>query len=87
DKQTLEAPLVRLMVTQLGLATIALIVSVLSISWLLTLLLGPLSRVSQALSRIAEGNGDLTQRIRVDSQDEVGVLADSFNSFVSSQHQ
>ncbi|MDN3380120.1 MULTISPECIES: methyl-accepting chemotaxis protein [unclassified Pseudoalteromonas] len=87
DKQTLEAPLVRLMVTQLGLATIALIVSVLSISWLLTLLLGPLSRVSQALSRIAEGNGDLTQRIRVDSQDEVRVLADSFNSFVSSQHQ
>ncbi|CAM4353163.1 methyl-accepting chemotaxis protein [Pseudoalteromonas ostreae] len=87
DKQTLEAPLVSLMVTQLGLATLALIVSVLSISWLLSLLLGPLSRVSQALSRIAAGNGDLTQRITVDSQDEVGMLADSFNSFVSSQHQ
>ncbi|MFT6788608.1 MAG: methyl-accepting chemotaxis protein [Pseudoalteromonas rhizosphaerae] len=43
--------------------------------------------MSQALSRIAAGNGDLTQRITVDSQDEVGMLADSFNSFVSSQHQ
>jgi methyl-accepting chemotaxis protein len=87
DKQTLEAPLTNLMLTQLGMATLALIISVLSISWLLTLLLAPLSRVSQALSRIADGNGDLTQRITVNSQDEVGVLADSFNRFVSSQHQ
>jgi len=75
------------MVTQLGLASLALIVSVLAISWLLGLLLKPLSRVSQALSRIAAGNGDLTQRISVDSKDEVGALADSFNSFVGSQHQ
>ncbi|MFU2509979.1 methyl-accepting chemotaxis protein [Pseudoalteromonas sp. ASV78] len=87
DKQTLEAPLLSLMVTQLGLASLALIVSVLAISWLLGLLLKPLSRVSQALSRIAAGNGDLTQRISVDSKDEVGALADSFNSFVGSQHQ
>ncbi|MBE0459892.1 methyl-accepting chemotaxis protein [Pseudoalteromonas prydzensis] len=87
DKQTLEAPLLSLMVTQLGLATLALIISVLAISWLLGLLLEPLSRVSQALSRIAQGNGDLTQRINVDSKDEVGALADSFNSFVGSQHQ
>lgn len=86
DKKTLEAPLTNLMLTQLGLAVLALIVSVLAISWLLSLLLGPLTRVSQALSRIADGNGDLTQRIEVDSQDEVGVLADSFNRFVSSQH-
>tara|TARA_R110002126_G_scaffold131249_6_gene274990 strand:- start:1900 stop:3771 length:1872 start_codon:yes stop_codon:yes gene_type:complete len=87
DQQTLEAPLASLMFTQLGLAILVLIISVLSISWLLSLLLAPLSRVSQALSRIADGNGDLTQRITVDSQDEVGVLADNFNRFVSSQHQ
>ncbi|MBB1318598.1 methyl-accepting chemotaxis protein [Shewanella sp. SR43-4] len=87
DQQTLEAPLASLMFTQLGLAVLVLIISVLSISWLLSLLLAPLSRVSQALSRIADGNGDLTQRITVDSQDEVGVLADNFNRFVSSQHQ
>ncbi|ALS31747.1 methyl-accepting chemotaxis protein [Pseudoalteromonas translucida KMM 520] len=87
DKKTLEAPLTNLMLTQLGLAALALIVSVLAISWLLSLLLGPLARVSLALSRIADGNGDLTQRIEVDSQDEVGVLADSFNRFVSSQHE
>jgi len=87
DKQTLEAPLISLLLTQLVLVAVALLLSVLAISWLLGVLLAPLSRVSQALSTIAGGNGDLTQRITVDTQDEVGVLADSFNRFVSSQHE
>lgn len=87
DKQTLEAPLISLLLTQLVLVAVALLLSVLAISWLLGVLLAPLSRVSQALSTIADGNGDLTQRITVDTQDEVGVLADSFNRFVSSQHE
>ncbi|MBP7663491.1 MAG: methyl-accepting chemotaxis protein, partial [Shewanella sp.] len=87
DKETLEAPLSNLLLTQLGLSALVLLLSVLAISWLVGMLLGPLSRVSQALARIADGNGDLTQRISVDTQDEVGVLADSFNRFVGSQHQ
>ncbi|MCL1090613.1 methyl-accepting chemotaxis protein [Shewanella profunda] len=87
DKETLEAPLARLLLMQLGLSALVLLLSVLAISWLVNMLLGPLSRVSQALARIADGNGDLTQRIEVDTQDEVGVLADSFNRFVGSQHQ
>jgi methyl-accepting chemotaxis protein len=87
DKETLEAPLTNLLLTQLGLSAVMLLLSVLAISWLVNLLLGPLGRVSQALARIADGNGDLTQRIEVDTQDEVGVLADSFNRFVGSQHQ
>ncbi|MGS0675837.1 methyl-accepting chemotaxis protein [Shewanella sp. 125m-1] len=87
DKETLEAPLSKLLLTQLGLSALALLFSVLAISWFLSILLAPLSRVSQALAHIADGNGDLTQRIEVDTQDEVGVLATSFNRFVSSQHQ
>ncbi|WP_037459661.1 methyl-accepting chemotaxis protein [Shewanella sp. HN-41] len=87
DRETLEAPLTSLLLTQLGLSALVLLLSVLAISWLVGMLLGPLSRVSQALARIADGNGDLTQRIEIDSQDEVGVLADSFNRFVGSQHQ
>ncbi|OEG07586.1 methyl-accepting chemotaxis protein [Aeromonas caviae] len=39
------------------------------------------------LARIADGNGDLTQRIKIDANDEVGQLAGSFNRFVGSQHQ
>ncbi|MGI1945020.1 methyl-accepting chemotaxis protein [Shewanella glacialipiscicola] len=87
DKETLNAPLSSLLFTQLGLSALVLLVSVLAISWLVNVLLGPLGHVSKALARIADGNGDLTQRIEVQTKDEVGMLADSFNRFVGSQHQ
>ncbi|WP_279451530.1 methyl-accepting chemotaxis protein [Aeromonas hydrophila] len=87
DKETLEAPLSSLLMTQLGMALLVLVGSILAISWLVSMLLGPLSKVSQALARIADGNGDLTQRIKIDTNDEVGQLANSFNRFVGSQHQ
>ncbi|MGU5761304.1 methyl-accepting chemotaxis protein [Aeromonas hydrophila] len=87
DKETLEAPLSSLLMTQLGLALLVLVGSILAISWLVSMLLGPLSKVSLALARIADGNGDLTQRIKIDTNDEVGQLANSFNRFVGSQHQ
>ncbi|ALP42422.1 methyl-accepting chemotaxis protein [Aeromonas schubertii] len=87
DKETLEAPLSALLMTQLGLALLVLVASIAAISWLIGMLLGPLAKVSQALARIADGNGDLTQRIKIDTRDEVGQLAESFNRFVGSQHQ
>ncbi|ATL95171.1 chemotaxis protein [Aeromonas sp. CU5] len=87
DKAVLEAPLSSLLMTQLGMALLALVGSILAISWLVSLLLGPLSKVSLALARIADGNGDLTQRIKTEANDEVGQLANSFNRFVGSQHQ
>ena len=87
DKATLEAPLSSLLMTQLGLALLVLVGSIIAISWLVSLLLGPLGKVSQALARITDGNGDLTKRIKIDANDEVGQLANSFNRFVGSQHQ
>lgn len=42
-----------------------------------------LGSVSKALEKIAQGGGDLTQRIKIDSQDEVGKLAHNFNQFIS----
>lgn len=87
DKDTLEAPLQNLLLTQLGLALLVLVGSIGAISYLIGVLLGPLGNVARALARIADGNGDLTQRIVVNTQDEVGQLAESFNRFVGSQHQ
>ena len=40
-----------------------------------------------ALNDIAEGEGDLTQRIVVDSKDELGELSNSFNQFVTRVHE
>lgn len=42
----------------------------------------PLRAVTRQLGEIASGAGDLTQQIEVASQDEIGMLAHSFNSMV-----
>lgn len=42
----------------------------------------PLRAVANQLRDIASGAGDLTQQLRVSSNDEIGVLADSFNHLV-----
>lgn len=43
----------------------------------------PLERTAAILTDIAEGEGDLTRRIEVREQDEIGALAAGFNTFVS----
>ena len=45
-------------------------------------LTGPVRQVSQHMKDIASGEGDMTQRLPVRSDDEVGELAKQFNAFV-----
>lgn len=47
------------------------------------LLFRPLKKVTQRLRDIAEGEGDLTERLQVDKRDEVGDLAFYFNELMS----
>nr|WP_321271917.1 methyl-accepting chemotaxis protein [uncultured Tolumonas sp.] len=42
----------------------------------------PLRHVVAALNDIANGEGDLTQRLQIESQDEVGDVSKAFNHFV-----
>ena len=44
----------------------------------------PVSRAAAMLGEIADGKGDLTRRMPVESEDEVGALAHGFNRFVTS---
>ena len=44
----------------------------------------PVARAAAMLNEIADGNGDLTRRMTVESRDEIGALAEGFNRFVSS---
>ena len=46
------------------------------------LLTTPLKRIVDAMDDIATGEGDLTKRIDIDSNDELGQLSQSFNAFV-----
>ena len=87
DKETLLAPLQNQVWQQAGIALLVLVLSLAAIGSLITLLFRPLGVVSNALARIANGNGDLTQRIHIQTQDEVGQLAANFNQFVGSLHE
>ncbi|MFP3341051.1 methyl-accepting chemotaxis protein [Halomonas sp. SIMBA_159] len=45
-------------------------------------IVGPIRRTADAMGDIAQGRGDLTRRLSVESNDEVGNLAVQFNAFV-----
>jgi methyl-accepting chemotaxis protein len=44
----------------------------------------PVGRAARMLGEIADGDGDLSRRMRVETGDEIGALAEAFNRFVSS---
>ena len=46
----------------------------------------PIKVVDEAVNGIAEGNADLTQRIKATSKDEVGELVKGFNKFMEKLH-
>ncbi|GAB1257434.1 hypothetical protein NBRC116494_19360 [Aurantivibrio plasticivorans] len=67
-----------------------LVVSVLAagVSYLIqAAIVKPINSVVVALKDIAQGEGDLTQRLEVKSQDEVGELAQWFNTFIDRVHK
>ena len=81
---SLVAPLTSAVWGQLLVTLVVVIVCIALFNWLCNILFRPLNNVSNALEQIANGSGDLTQRIKVESQDEVGRLAHNFNTFVGS---
>ena len=65
---------------------IGIIAVVLLLSWLLRLLLKPLQRLNHAVTDMARGEGDLTQRLPVESDDEFGRLSQRMNEFIRKIH-
>ena len=59
-----------------------LMFSVLGLFWYSKKLTGPLERISTAMEEIADGDGDLTQRMEATGTEELVKLATAFNKFV-----
>ncbi|EGU47801.1 Methyl-accepting chemotaxis protein [Vibrio ichthyoenteri ATCC 700023] len=45
--------------------------------------LAPLNSLSESMQDLSQGNGDLTKRIKVETQDEIGLLAGHVNAFIA----
>ena len=86
NKAVLEQPLHKMLISQLTIGLIILVIMALITSWFVARQLRGLTNITNALTDIAEGDGDLTRRLDVSSQDEVGILADKFNKFVNRLH-
>ncbi|MDC8803842.1 methyl-accepting chemotaxis protein [Halomonas pacifica] len=63
-----------------GIVILAVLLAILGVSTRRAL--APIRQTAQAMADIAKGKGDLTRRLAVKSQDEVGELAVQFNAFV-----
>ncbi len=74
-------------ISALTSTVIGVIAILLLLGALIRILLRPLHVMSHAMSGIAEGEGDLTQRLKVESGDEFGELAGAFNRFVERIHE
>ncbi|MBD3814351.1 MAG: methyl-accepting chemotaxis protein, partial [Betaproteobacteria bacterium] len=69
------------------IATIAAVAFILLLlGMLMRVLMRPLRDMGRAMANIAEGEGDLTRRLAVQSNDEFGQLAAAFNRFVERIH-
>jgi methyl-accepting chemotaxis protein len=50
------------------------------------LVIQPIDSINQRVKEIAEGDGDLTARVNIKSEDELGELSSSINAFISNIH-
>ncbi|MFC1507817.1 methyl-accepting chemotaxis protein [Pseudomonadota bacterium] len=71
-------------ITFVVMASIGLyiIISIIA-SLIINSLLRPLNNLNQSVSQLAQGSGDLTQRIEIERMDEIGELADNMNRFLA----
>lgn len=68
--------------TSIIVIVISLVIA-LFLGWLLgKYIVTPINEVVVVLKDIAEGDGDLSTRLKTDSEDEIGELCTSFNTFV-----
>jgi methyl-accepting chemotaxis protein len=65
---------------------IAVVLIIALLGLLIRVLMQPLTTMGKAMEDIAQGEGDLTKRLAIQSSDEFGALASSFNRFVERIH-
>jgi methyl-accepting chemotaxis protein len=66
--------------------TIAVLIIIALLGLLIRALMQPLHLMTRAMQDIADGEGDLTRRLAIKSQDEFGILGTAFNRFVERIH-
>ncbi|RMD60407.1 MAG: methyl-accepting chemotaxis protein, partial [Planctomycetota bacterium] len=67
-----------------GISSLLLAAALLAMFFVAKSVARPIQRAASMLREIADGQGDLTARLDVRTNDEIGVMADAYNTFVHS---
>jgi len=86
DSAEIMEPTYEMITTITFIAIIMVAVFVALGIWMANKIVLPINRVSDGLRDIAQGEGDLTKRLDVIGNDEIGQLAKWFNQFLDSIH-
>ncbi len=78
-----KAPLKKLRNRMVLAAFISILVSIMILFTIVRRMVVSINKAVHGLKDIAEGEGDLTQRLNISSGDEIGELAHWFNAFIS----
>lgn len=80
DKDQATSTLKKLLRTMSFITVIAIVFGIL-IAYLLVRKLRPLKALSKSITEIASGKADLTQRITIETKNEIGEVVEGFNTF------
>lgn len=82
SKQIVLQPLNKLLLTLGGALIVVIGLAVLLAGFVTGRLMGGLRVIRDSMQDIAKGGGDLTVRLKIDSDDEIGQTAQAFNRFL-----
>jgi methyl-accepting chemotaxis protein len=86
DKAKAYSMLTEFRASAIVATVIAVVLIIALLGVLIRVLMQPLNTMGKAMQDIAQGEGDLTKRLAIQSNDEFGALARAFNQFVERIH-
>jgi methyl-accepting chemotaxis protein len=86
DKKKAYQPMVNSRNTAIIVVLVSLLATVILLHLLFSYLMKPIHKLNIAIKGISQGDGDLTQRLSIDSQDEFGELSQNINGFIETMH-
>jgi len=82
DIAEVDAPLVRMRRLLFMIATLAAVLAIVVALYLSRFMTGPIKRFTEVVAKIR--GGDMQQRVRIESRDEIGTLGTAFNEMTDS---